>query len=134
PDQRSINRALIEKDGVAADLLDAASDAVAVLRAESGEGLKDHEVERALEKVELRFGRCHLVSLLWDYHSRVLVVLWECHRKCVSIPQVTVETKGPRKKFDRNLRMLFMAEGDLRVDFGGAAGGEIASQESGCHE
>jgi len=51
-DKRRVDGALIEKDGVAADLLDAASDAVAVLRAESGQGLEDHKVKSALEKVE----------------------------------------------------------------------------------
>ena len=47
-----INGALIEKDFVSADLLNAARDAVAVERAHGGEGLQDHEVESALQEVE----------------------------------------------------------------------------------
>ena len=39
-----------------ADLLDAASDAVAVKRAHGGEGLEDHEVQGALEEIELESG------------------------------------------------------------------------------
>jgi hypothetical protein len=91
---------LIEQDRIAADLLDAASDAVAVLRAERGQGLQDQEVERALEKVEFRFGRCHILSLLWHDHSKIPVLLCECHRKRVAIPQV--ETRGGEKKFDQS--------------------------------
>jgi len=48
-DERGINGALVEEEFVAADLLDAASDAVAVEGAHGGEGLEDHEVEGALE-------------------------------------------------------------------------------------
>src|SRR5258708_2455674 len=53
-DQRGVNRALIQKDGVAADLLDAASNAVAVLRTKASQGLQYHQVQSALEKIEFR--------------------------------------------------------------------------------
>src|SRR5256885_12857840 len=64
-DKRRVDGALIQKDGVTADLLDAASDAVAVLWSEGGQGLQDHKVESALEKVEFGFRRRHKLSLLW---------------------------------------------------------------------
>jgi len=47
-----IDRALVEQDFISADLLNAASDAVAVERAHGGEGLQDHEVERALQEIQ----------------------------------------------------------------------------------
>ena len=51
-DERGVDGALVEEDFVAADLFDAAGDAVAVERAHGGEGLQDHEVEGALEEIE----------------------------------------------------------------------------------
>src|SRR5262249_25088854 len=112
----------IEKDGVAGDLLDAAGDAVAVLWSQCRQGLKDHKVKGALEKVEFRVSGCHKVSLLWDYHSTVLQHLWYSHREPVAIPQV--ETKGRGKKFDRISIKLLIAKGDDGVDASGAAGGK----------
>ncbi len=53
-DEGGIDGALVEEDLVAAGLLDAASDAVAVLRAHGDKGLEDHEIEGSLEEVELR--------------------------------------------------------------------------------
>jgi hypothetical protein len=52
-DERGVDGALVEEDFVAADLLDAAGDAVAVETAHGVEGLEDHEVEGALEEFEL---------------------------------------------------------------------------------
>ena len=46
-----IERALIDGEEIAADLLDAAGEAVAVERAEDVEGFEDHEGEGALEDV-----------------------------------------------------------------------------------
>ena len=51
-DERGVDGALVEEDFVAADLFDAARDAVAVQLAHGGEGLQDHEVEGALEEIE----------------------------------------------------------------------------------
>src|SRR5262245_32639770 len=48
PEQRSIDSTLIDGQEVVADLLDAAGDAVAVLRPQSLEGLEDHQIECAL--------------------------------------------------------------------------------------
>ncbi len=55
-DERGIDGALVEQDLVSADLFDAAGDAVAVQSAHGVEGLQDHEVEGALEEVELGIG------------------------------------------------------------------------------
>ena len=46
-------------------------------RAEGGEGLQDHKVKRALEKIE--FGISH-GSLLCACHRRIALAVWECHR------------------------------------------------------
>lgn len=55
-----IDSPLIEQDLIAADLLNAARDAVAVERAHGGESLQDHEVEGALQEVE--FGWRHVAG------------------------------------------------------------------------
>jgi hypothetical protein len=44
---------LVEQDFIVAGLLDAAADAVAVLRAHGGEGFEDKEVEVALQEIEI---------------------------------------------------------------------------------
>ena len=54
-EQQGIERALVEGEKVAADLLDAAGDAVAMLRAQNIEGLEDHQRKRALQNVGLFF-------------------------------------------------------------------------------
>ena len=51
-DERGVDGALVQQDFVAADLLNAARDAVAVQRAHGGEGLQDHQVQRALQKIQ----------------------------------------------------------------------------------
>ena len=56
PDEGGVDGALVEENFVAADLLDAAGDAVAVERAHGGEGLEDHEVQGALEEIEFGIG------------------------------------------------------------------------------
>ena len=76
-DERGVNGALVEQDFVAGDLFDAASDAVAVEGTNGGEGLQDHKVEGALEKIEL--GVRHR-SLLCGDHRRIARFVWECHR------------------------------------------------------
>ena len=53
--QGGVDGALIEQDLVAADLLNAPCDAVAVQRTHGGEGLQDHQVESSLQEIE--FGR-----------------------------------------------------------------------------
>ncbi len=50
--KRGVNGPLVEQDLVAADLLNAARDAVAMLRADGGEGFEDHDVEGSLEQIE----------------------------------------------------------------------------------
>ena len=50
-EQQGIERALIHSQKVAADLLDAAGNAVAVLRAQHIEGFEDHERKRSLQNV-----------------------------------------------------------------------------------
>ena len=62
-DERGVDGSLVEEDFVARDLLDAAGDAVAVLRPHGGEGLQDHEVEGSLEEVNLGFTGCGKTSL-----------------------------------------------------------------------
>ena len=55
-DERGVDGALIEQDLVAAGLLDAAGDAVAVERSHGFEGLQHHHVEGALKEIKF-FGR-----------------------------------------------------------------------------
>src|SRR5690606_22123893 len=69
PKQRRIERALVERERVAADLLDAAREPVTVQRPERLECLEHHEAEAAVENVLLR--GCHR----WpDYMSNRLTV------------------------------------------------------------
>lgn len=55
-----VERALIDGEEIAADLLDAAGEAVAVKRAEDVESFEDHEGEGALEDVGFFVCRRHL--------------------------------------------------------------------------
>src|SRR5690349_14682259 len=52
-EERRIQRAVVEREAIAARFLDAPRDAVAVQRPEDFEGLEDHEGERALLDFEL---------------------------------------------------------------------------------
>ena len=52
-DEGGVDGSLVEEHRVAAGLLDAASDAVAVHLSHGGEGIEDHEVEGALQQIEL---------------------------------------------------------------------------------
>ena len=66
-----VQRAHIESERTARDLLEARGDRVAVQRAERGDSLQDHEIERTLEDVSL--------GLLSVRHTNgVSVVLLEC--------------------------------------------------------
>src|SRR5437762_2572646 len=56
PQERCVDRPLIELQHVVADLLDPPRDAVAVQRSHRFERLQDHQVERPLENVRLRLG------------------------------------------------------------------------------
>ncbi len=71
-----VDGALIEKNFVSADLLNAACDAVAVERAHGGEGLQDHEVESALQEVEFAWVDQRIPFSLWRYHMRIVQNLW----------------------------------------------------------
>jgi hypothetical protein len=53
---------LIQKNFIATDLLDAARDAIAMERAHGGQGLKDHKVQGALQKV--KFGCGHVAPVV----------------------------------------------------------------------
>ena len=55
--QQGIKRALVDSQKVSADLLDAAGDAVAVLRSQHIQGLQDHQRKRSLQNVRLFFHR-----------------------------------------------------------------------------
>jgi hypothetical protein len=50
--ERRVDRALVEQHFIAADLLDAARNAVAVKLPHGGECLKHHEVQGSLQEVE----------------------------------------------------------------------------------
>ncbi len=55
-EEDGVERALVDGEEIAADLLDAAGEAVAVERAENVESLEDHEGESALEDVGFLVG------------------------------------------------------------------------------
>src|SRR6266853_2852744 len=65
PEQRRINRALVQGEGSLRHLFDAARDAVAVERAHHVEGLEHHQVERAVGNVGVRSHMCHLNWGIW---------------------------------------------------------------------
>ena len=52
-EQQGIERALVDGQKVSADLLNAAGDAVAVLRSQNIEGFEDHQRKRSLQNVGL---------------------------------------------------------------------------------
>src|SRR6202044_1966265 len=52
-EQQGIKRALVDRQKVSADLLDAPGDSPAVLRPQDIEGLEDHQRERSLQDVRL---------------------------------------------------------------------------------
>ena len=58
-EENGVERALIDGEEIAADLLDAAGEAVAVERAEDVESFEDHEGEGALEDIGFFVGGCH---------------------------------------------------------------------------
>jgi len=97
-DKRRVDGALIEKDGVAADLLDAASDAVAVLRAESGQGLEDLRSRVPWRRSSFCSAGAILCHSCGITTARYQYSCAKRHRKRVAIPQV--KTKGGAKKFD----------------------------------
>src|SRR6266487_6888829 len=71
-EQRRIDGALIQRQHAAGHLLDAARDAVAVLRAQGLQGLQNHQIERAV----LNVCRCrHALLLLKGYMSMAEVML-----------------------------------------------------------
>src|SRR5262245_27580239 len=76
--ERDVNRALVQNDRVAADLLDAPRDAVSVERAHGEQRAEDHEVQCALEDLEF-VGR-H-TPVLWDVHRSVWPFMWYVNRR-----------------------------------------------------
>ena len=52
-EQQGIKRALVDSQNIAADLLDAAGNPVAMLRAQNIEGFEDHQRKRSLQNVGL---------------------------------------------------------------------------------
>jgi hypothetical protein len=67
-DERGVDGPLVEEDGFATHLFNAARDAVAVQRADARERLEHHDVQRALEKLEPVFSH---MSPLWYHHTRL---------------------------------------------------------------
>ncbi len=61
--ERRVQSSLVQRQGVAADLLDAAGDSPAMLRAEGIQGSKNHEGERAVEDVGFFLG--HVEGPFW---------------------------------------------------------------------
>src|SRR5262245_3912770 len=59
--QGCIDRALVQKNLIPADLLDPPGDAVAVLRPHCGERLENHQVERALQEIQFIVHACSCV-------------------------------------------------------------------------
>ena len=55
--QQGIKGALVDSQNISADLFNASSDAVAVLRAQNIEGFEDHQCKRSLQYVRLFFHR-----------------------------------------------------------------------------
>src|SRR5690348_10099508 len=78
-DERRVNGSLVEQDLIAADLLDAAGNAVAVLRAHNSQRLQDHDVKGSLQEVEFILGHGHSMPQS----------MWRCHR---NLRQDTVES------------------------------------------
>src|SRR5262245_11762702 len=76
--ERDVDRALVQNDLIAADLLDTAGDAVSVERAHGEQRAEDHEVQCALEDLEF-VGR-H-TPVLWDVHRSVWPFMWYVNRR-----------------------------------------------------
>jgi hypothetical protein len=76
-DERGVDGALVEQDGVARDLLNAARDAVAVLLTHGRESLQHHEIEGSLKQIEFGVGH-FLGSPVYGPHEYTKL-LWECH-------------------------------------------------------
>lgn len=100
--ERGIKRAVIHGKEIAAGLLDATSDSVAVKRAEGLKGLEDHEGESAAPDV-LLFRQS---ALLWESNRLALDVL-ESNRKFeASRSQRSALTKGTWSYVEAELQRL----------------------------
>src|SRR5258706_8205632 len=71
-DQGRIDSSIVNRQAIAADLLDPAGDAVAVQRANRVQGLQNHQGKRALPDVRLLFH----IGTQYDYSPLIL----ECNR------------------------------------------------------
>ena len=81
-EQSGVERAVVQLQQIAAGLLDAARQAVAVLRAHGVESAQDHETEGSLPDIGF-VAHCLFPSLLVLPTNRknVLQLLWECNTK-----------------------------------------------------
>jgi hypothetical protein len=55
PDERRINGALVEIQGVVRDLLEPVGDGISMVRTHAGKGAEDHEVESAMQDLDGHF-------------------------------------------------------------------------------
>src|SRR5262249_49106394 len=89
-DERGINRALIQKQNIVTDLLDASGDPPPMQWAHRIEGLQDHEVQRALKD----FG-----FLLFRHESDTPV---DIQRKCTTLPLVVNRSSFAETPLQKN--------------------------------